>query len=88
MVAHDPRETLRCLDRLAEPSRAAIPLGLLLHNGSRGARGNHDHDSEPSGRRAMKVVGVKAVVTTIPEPMGRRAYRMCGMFCFCASKCI
>jgi hypothetical protein len=63
----------------------AVPLELLLRSGSRGARGNHDHDSEPSGRRTAEVAGVEAVVTTIPEPTGRRTYRMCRTFRFCAA---
>jgi hypothetical protein len=63
----------------------AIPLGLLLHSESCGAQGNHDHNSDPSGHRAAKVAGFEAVVTTIPEPMGRRANGMCGTFHFCAT---
>jgi hypothetical protein len=142
VAAHDPRGTLRCSECLAEPSRAvvplglllrngsheaqanhnhdsepsgrratevawveaivttrcraygmcgpfhfctAVPVGLLLHSGSCGARGNHDHDSEPLGHRAAEVAGPEAVVTMIPEPTGRRAYGMCGTFRFCAT---
>jgi hypothetical protein len=57
VAAHDPRGTLRCSKRLAEPLRAAVPLGLLPCSGSQGAQGNHDHDSKPSGRRAAEVAG-------------------------------
>jgi hypothetical protein len=84
VAAHNPRGTLRCSEHLAKPSRTALPLGLLLGSGSCGAEGNHDHDSKPSGRRTAEVAGVEAIVTTIPEPMGRRAYGMCGTFHFCA----
>jgi hypothetical protein len=84
VAAHNPRRTLRCSEHLAKPSRAALSLGLLLGSGSCGAEGNHDHDSKPSGHHTAEVAGVKAIVTTIPEPMGRRTYGMCGTFHFCA----
>jgi hypothetical protein len=84
-VDHDPRGTLRCSECLAEPSRAAVPLGLLPRSGSRGVQGNHDHDSEPSGRRTAEVAGVEAIMTTIFEPTGRHTYGMCGTFHFCAA---
>jgi hypothetical protein len=64
---------------------AAVPLGLLLHSRSRGTQGNHDHNSELSERHATEVAGVEAVMTIIPEPMGRRTYGMCGMFHFYAA---
>jgi hypothetical protein len=82
VVAHDPRGMLRCLERLAELSRAAVPIGLLLHSGSHRARGNHDHNSKPSGCRTAEVAGVEAIVTTIPEPTGCRTYGMCETFHF------
>jgi hypothetical protein len=35
------------------------------------------------GRRSAEVARAEMIVTTIPEPMGRRAYGMCGAFYFC-----
>jgi hypothetical protein len=67
VVTHDPHGTLRCSEHLAEPSHAAVPLGLLLHSRSHGVQGNHDHDFEPSGRRTAEVVGVETIMTTILE---------------------
>jgi hypothetical protein len=85
VVAHDLCGTLRYSECLAEPSCAAIPLGLSPHSGSRGVQGNHDHDSKPSGRRAAEVAGVEVIVTTIPELTGRRTYGVCGTFHFCTT---
>jgi hypothetical protein len=85
VVAHDPRGTLQCSERLAEPSHTAVPLGLLLCSGSHGAQGNHDHNSEPSGCHAVEVAGVQAIVTMIFEPTGLRTYGKCRMFYFCAA---
>jgi hypothetical protein len=31
----------------------------------------------------QKSLGAKAIMTTIPEPMGCRTCRMCGTFCLC-----
>jgi hypothetical protein len=61
-----------------------IPLGLLLCSGSRGARGNYDHNFEPSRHRRVEVTGVEAVVTMIPESTRRCTYGVCGMFHLCA----
>jgi glycerol uptake facilitator-like aquaporin len=47
--------------------------------------GNHDHDFELLGHHTAEVMGVEAVVTTIPEPMGLRTYGMCRMFHFCVA---
>jgi hypothetical protein len=77
VAAHGACGTLRCLERLAEPSHAAVRLGLLLCSISHGAQGYHDHDSKQSGRNAVEVAGVKAIVTTIAEPTGHRGYGMC-----------
>jgi hypothetical protein len=85
VVAHDLCGTLRYSECLAEPSCAAIPLGLSPRSGSRGVQGNHDHDSKPSGRRAAEVAGVEVIVTTIPELTGRRTYGVCGTFHFCTT---
>jgi hypothetical protein len=84
VVAHDSRGTLRCSERLAEPSCATVLHGLLLHSRSHGARGNHDHDLEPMRHRAAEVAGVEAIVSTIPEPTEHRSYEMCVTFCFYA----
>jgi hypothetical protein len=40
---------------------------------------------EPTGRRATKVMGAEAIMTMILEPMGHRAYGICGTFRFCAA---
>jgi hypothetical protein len=53
---------------------------LILCNESHRARGNHDHDPEPTGRRATEVAGVEAIVSTIPEPTEHRTYGMCRVF--------
>jgi hypothetical protein len=37
------------------------------------------------GCRAAEVARAEAIVTTIPEPTGRRTYRMCGAFHFSAA---
>jgi hypothetical protein len=34
---------------------------------------------------AAKVTGAEAIMTTIPELMGHRAYEMCGTFHFCTA---
>jgi hypothetical protein len=38
----------------AEPSRTAVPRGLLLLSGSRGAGGNHDHDPQAIGTPCVR----------------------------------
>jgi hypothetical protein len=82
VAGRDSRGLLRCSECLAEPSRVAIPHGLLLCSGSHGARGNHDHDPEPMGRHAARVVGVVEIMSAIPEPMKRRTHGMCGAIHF------
>jgi hypothetical protein len=63
-------------------TRCSSPWGVTTQWKLR-ARGNHDHDFKPMGRRAAEVMGVEAIVTTIPEPTKRHTYGMCGTFHFC-----
>jgi hypothetical protein len=85
VAARDLRGSLRCSEHLMEPSHVVVSYGLLLHSGSHGARGNHDHDPEPMGHRATGVVGVMEIMSAIPELTERRTYGMCGVICFCAA---
>jgi hypothetical protein len=85
VVARDLRGSLRCSEHLVEPSHTAVSYGMLLHSESHGARGNHDHDLEPTGHRAAGVVRVVEIMSVIPEPMERRTYGMCGVIHFCAA---
>jgi hypothetical protein len=65
-------------------TRCSSPWAVTVQLKSR-ARGNHDHDPKPTGRRATEVVGVEAIVSAIPEPTERYTYGMCGAICFCAA---
>jgi hypothetical protein len=53
---------------LVEPSRVAIPRGLLLLSGNRGARGNHDHDSRTDGTpRIQDARGFRFSAAALPS---------------------
>jgi hypothetical protein len=85
VAARDSRGMLQCSEQLVEPSRTVVPLGLLLHSGSHGARGNHDNNPEPTGHRVAEVMGAEAIMPAIPELTECHAYGMCGAIHFCAA---